>query len=118
MVTVLLKVVDLHRFGSVMNGFGVDPPRLGGSALSSAGRPRFNAPGRRAARPGTTPEVGAPGRIPASRRRGGLASAGRAGSVEPPGADQAGLVREDHQLGAVAGIELDDRPADVGLGGG
>ena len=32
--------------------------------------------------------------------------------------DEAGLVGEDDELGAVAGAELDHGPADVGLGGG
>jgi hypothetical protein len=34
------------------------------------------------------------------------------------GGDQAALVGEDDELRAVAGAELDHRPADVGLGGG
>ena len=42
----------------------------------------------------------------------------RRGQPAPAGADQAGLVGEDDELGPVAGAELDHRPAHVGLGGG
>ena len=56
----------------------------------------------------------------------GAAVVGRAGgscayapsdvSALPAGADEPGLVGEHHELGPVAGAELDHRPADVGLG--
>ena len=42
----------------------------------------------------------------------------RADLSQPAGADEAGLVGEHHQLGPVAGAELDHRPAHVGLGRG
>src|ERR1700722_17946955 len=39
-------------------------------------------------------------------------------SRQPAGPDEAGLVGEHDELGAVSGAELGDRPADVGADGG
>src|SRR5690242_18420999 len=59
--------------------------------------------------------------VPAEREKPSKLSARRPNtspSGQPAGADQAGLVGVDDQLGAVAGAQLDDRAAHVGLRGG
>src|ERR671910_1194974 len=58
--------------------------------------------------------AGRPGGAGGAGRRPGGAAGGSGGA----GGDQAGLVGQHHQLGPVAGLELGQDPADVGLGGG
>ena len=80
-------------------------------------------------------DADAPARSGLANRRSGMigspfcsavSRSGPRGSGEPvklhrcliPGAYEAGLVGEHHELGSVVGVELDHRAADVGLGRG